>query len=129
MTRARIVGGMLLAVFAAGLAILYRFSPSQYSFYPRCPIYLTTHWLCPGCGGTRAMHELLHTNWRGALHYNALLTVLAPVAVLWFAYFCYEALRYGRLPALQLPRLAIVALGIVVVLFTVVRNTGIAFVI
>lgn len=75
------------------------------------------------------MHELLHWNWRGAGHYNALLTVLAPVALLWFAYFSYQALRYGRLPALQVPRLAIVVLGIVVVLFTVVRNTGIAFLI
>lgn len=75
------------------------------------------------------MHELLHWNWRGAVHYNALLTVLAPVALLWFAYFCCQALHYGRLPGLQVPRFAIVALGIVVILFTVVRNTGIAFVI
>jgi len=75
------------------------------------------------------MHELLHWNWRGAMHYNSLLTVLAPLALLWFAYFCYQALRYDRLPVLEVPRFAIVTLGVVAVLFTVVRNTGIAFVI
>jgi hypothetical protein len=61
--------GLIAATGCSGLAVLYRFPPSQYQIYPRCPFYAATHLLCPGCGGTRAIYELLHLNLTGALHY------------------------------------------------------------
>src|SRR6266567_6703336 len=92
--RAHGVAGVLLV----GLGVLYRFSPAEHSFYPRCPFFALTHLLCPGCGGTRALHELLHLNLTGALHYNALLTVLTPFTVIWLARCCYHVFRYGGFP-------------------------------
>ncbi len=82
----RTITGMAMAAILGGLAVVYRFPPTEYSFYPRCPIYLTTHWLCPGCGSTRALHALLHFDVQSALHYNALFTLLFPVRmpVDWF---------------------------------------------
>jgi hypothetical protein len=114
-------------VVTAGVATLYAFPPSRYSFYPRCPIYSTTHILCPGCGATRALYELLHLNLRGALHYNAFITLLIPVALLWWAREWYRASRQGRPMELRLARTGWVALLLVALLFTIARNTGLAF--
>jgi hypothetical protein len=112
---------------SAGLALVYRFPPAEHSFYPRCPFYACTHLLCPGCGGTRALYELLHGNLPGALHYNALLTALAPLVTLWFLWCGYQAIHQGSYPALPWPKAVAIGLGSVAVLFAIVRNTGIAF--
>ncbi|HEY2170075.1 MAG TPA: DUF2752 domain-containing protein [Candidatus Angelobacter sp.] len=119
--------GISLTALLGGLAIVYRFPPSEYSFYPRCPIYLTTHWLCPGCGSTRALHALLHFDVQTALHYNALFTLLFPVACLWFGFICYRTMRYDQFPNLVFPRSLAVCLTVTVVLFTVARNTIFVF--
>ncbi|HET9184068.1 MAG TPA: DUF2752 domain-containing protein [Candidatus Angelobacter sp.] len=110
-----------------GAAVLHLFPPSRYSFYPRCPIYSATHILCPGCGATRALYELLHLNLRGALHYNALTTVLIPVAFIWWAVERSRASKHGRAMELRLPWIAWASLLLVAVLFTIARNTGLAF--
>ena len=126
MNRRAITGIATTAVFA-GLAVVYSFPPTQYSFYPRCPIYLTTHWLCPGCGSTRALHELLHRNVAGAFHFNAMFTVLSPLVFGWLAFCCYRVMRYDRFPDFAMPRPLVAGLAVVVVLFTVARNTFFAF--
>jgi Protein of unknown function (DUF2752) len=108
--------GLAITGLLAALAVIYRFPPTEYSFYPRCPIYLVTHWLCPGCGSTRALHALLHLDLPGALHYNALFTLLFP-----------RTMRYDQFPNLAIPRSATACLIATVVLFTVVRNTIFAF--
>jgi len=119
--------GVSLAAVLGGLAVVYLFPPTEHSFYPRCPIYLTTHWLCPGCGSTRALHALLHFNIQSALHYNALFTLLFPFACLWFGFICYRTMRYDRFPKLVFPRSVAACLIVTVVLFTVARNTMFAF--
>jgi hypothetical protein len=119
--------GISLTALVGGLAVVYRFSPAEYSFYPRCPVYLTTHWLCPGCGSTRALHALLHLDLRTALHYNALFTLLAPFFCLWLGFICYRTMRYDQFPTLAIPRSVAACLIASVVLFTVARNTMFAF--
>ena len=123
----RTITGIATAAIFAGLAVVYRFPPTEYSFYPRCPIYLTTHWLCPGCGSTRALHELLHGNVAGAFHFNAMFTVLSPLVFAWLAFCCYRVMRYDRFPDFAMPRPLVACLAVVVVLFTVARNTFFAF--
>lgn len=125
--KSRTITGVAMAAMLGGLAVVYRFAPAEYSFYPRCPIYLTTHWLCPGCGSTRALHALLHLDIQGALHYNALFTILFPFVCLWLGFICYRTLRYDQFPRLAFPRSLAVGLGVMVVLFTVARNTMLAF--
>jgi hypothetical protein len=118
---------MVIAALLGGLAVVYRFAPTEYSFYPRCPIYLTTHWLCPGCGSTRALHALLHLQIQSALHYNALFTTLFPFVCLWIGFIAYRILRYDQFPNLAFPRSLGICLAVTVVLFTVARNTIFAF--
>jgi hypothetical protein len=120
--------GLIAATGCSGLAVLYRFPPSQYQIYPRCPFYAATHLLCPGCGGTRAIYELLHLNLTGALHYNALVTLLAPLALVWLAWGCYRLYRDNRFPPVPWPRGIALGLGVVAIAFAVIRDSGIAFV-
>ena len=119
----RTMTGIMVAAILGGLAIVYQFPPAENSFYPRCPIYLTTHWLCPGCGSTRALHSLLHLDIQSALRYNALFTLLFPIACLWIGFIVYRTMRYDQFPNLAFPRSLAVCLIVTVVLFTIARNT------
>jgi hypothetical protein len=123
----RTITGIAMATILGGLAVVYRFPPTEYSFYPRCPIYLTTHLLCPGCGSTRALHSFLHLDIQSALHYNALFTLLFPLACLWFGFICYRTMRYDQLPKMAFPRSVAACLIVTVLLFTVARNIMFAF--
>jgi len=71
-------GGVLLGC----CALLFFFNPAQHSFYPRCAFYQMTGWQCPGCGGLRAAHQLLHGHVVEAFRLNAL-AVLALPLVAW----------------------------------------------
>lgn len=72
----------LVAATGAG-AVLFWFNPAQYRFYPFCVFNELTGLLCPGCGGTRALHQLLHGNVLAALHLNALVVVAVPLLTWW----------------------------------------------
>jgi hypothetical protein len=124
---ARFKIGMVATAMLAGLAVVYMFAPTEYSFYPRCMIYATTHLLCPGCGSTRALHALLHRDLRSARHYNAMFTLLTPVGFGWFVFYCYQVMRYDRFPRLEIPRVATISLMVMVLLFTIARNTLFSF--
>ena len=50
------------ASLAAGGAYLYWFEPGKTGFFPSCPFRALTGFNCPGCGTTRALHQLLHGN-------------------------------------------------------------------
>ncbi len=110
------------AVILAVVTILLRLPPAQSSFYPRCPIYEYLHLQCPGCGATRALAALLRGHFREAMHRNALVTPLLPIAAIYGA-LCYRHfLRREALRWLQIPQATIYcALGIAAA-FMVLRN-------
>ena len=104
---------------AAGLMLLYFFAPEQHSFYPRCLFLAITRLECPGCGGLRAMHQLLHGHLAAAFHLNPLMIILLPV-------LCVAAI--GRLANASRGRPLVVKpgwlwfLGLAGVVFGVLRN-------
>ncbi|MBI3876043.1 MAG: DUF2752 domain-containing protein [Verrucomicrobia bacterium] len=100
------------------LAVLFVFDPAQNSFYPQCAFKRLTGWDCPGCGGLRSVHQLLHGNVRAAFALNPLLFMLTPIGTGWLA----ARLRGWRVPAPLAGRAGVIALIIVVLLFTVLRN-------
>ena len=117
----------LMGLLILGGGILYRFSPLEYHFYPLCPFYAATHLLCPGCGATRALYCLLHLDFGAALHWNALITVCAPVFLGWFFFWYYAVIRHDRAPEIKVARGVVIGLCCTVVLFVIVRNAGIGF--
>lgn len=62
------------------LGILYYFDPARFGFYPVCLFHRTTGLLCPGCGGLRALHQLLHGHIMAALRLNPLAVLALPFA-------------------------------------------------
>jgi hypothetical protein len=62
------------------LSLLWLFDPAKISV-PVCTFHALTGLNCPGCGATRATHELLHGRLLAAWHYNALWVLSLPLAV------------------------------------------------
>lgn len=103
-TPRRVAAGVLFWV-AAGAGWLWANDPEQGrgSFLP-CVWFAATGTHCPGCGITRALHDLLHGRVPAALDHNALgLLVLAVTAGV-LAKPGWKALREDRWEPPVLPR-------------------------
>jgi len=110
------------ASIALAVAVLLRFPPAQNSFYPQCPFYGAFHLLCPGCGATRAMAALLRGHFAEAMHFNALIILMLPVATVYGMPFYYSFLKRKPLRRHQPPSAAIYAALAMAIVFTAVRN-------
>ena len=106
----------------AGSAVLLRFPPDTYSFYPRCPIATYLHLKCPGCGTTRALAALLHGHIADAIHLNALTTVFFSVFVIYLAHHLWKHRNSPQISLPQPPVSAIYLLLATAAIFSVVRN-------
>jgi hypothetical protein len=113
------------ALFAAALllcGILLIHPPTQASLYPACPIHEYLGILCPGCGATRALAALLRGRFAEAMHFNALLVILLPIALVGALETYRRALKPERFRWPQPPAPAIYAAVAATAIFTLVRN-------
>ena len=83
----------LVGLALAGVGVLFAFDPAVTAWFPSCPLYALTGWLCPFCGSLRAGHALLHGHVGAALTLNPLTTVTAAAG---FAALAHDALRPAR---------------------------------
>lgn len=116
---------LLVAGVAAGLGcavVLFQFDPAQHGFFPRCFFRLVTGWDCPGCGGLRATHQLLHGNVREAFALNPLLVVALPVIALFAARPLVERLTGRRWPGLFRSTYWLLGAAVVIFAFGLLRN-------
>ena len=119
-SRLHIVASLLSPASVA--AVLLRFPPSEYNFYPRCLIFTYFHLLCPGCGATRALAALLHGQFIQALHLNALTTLLLPAASLYYVHQFWQK-RHDPFARWQNPpAFAVYCLLVITAAFTIARN-------
>ena len=112
-----------IATLAVGLLfLLWRLDPRQLSV-PTCGLYMTTGLYCPGCGATRATHELLHGRLLAALHDNAFWVFALPLALYAMASEIRRHLHGRPLPGNPAanPRW-LIAMAVLVVIFSVLRN-------
>ena len=120
--RRRLVTAAAVAAILVLAGALYTFPPTENSFYPPCLFHRWTGLHCPGCGGTRCAHALLHGDPAQAAAYNLLAVLCLPYLLLlaanglWYGATGRTAFRVWA-PAWW-PRAALV----VVVLFWVARN-------
>lgn len=80
--RQRLKLAAIVSAAVAGAAVVFLFEPAQCSFYPRCPFHALTGLDCPGCGSTRALHQLVHGHLDAAFRLNPLAVALLPVVAL-----------------------------------------------
>lgn len=107
------------AAMAVGTLILALRSPHG-GGYGMCPILALTGYLCPTCGGLRAVHDLAHLDFAGAWAMNPLLTILLPLIGLLTIGWLWRAWR--GYPARPIPGSVVVAIAIVTVVFGIARN-------
>ncbi|MEW2523186.1 DUF2752 domain-containing protein [Actinacidiphila alni] len=114
-----------LATLVAGAAAsvyLYGTDPHQPGHWlPRCPFNWATGLLCPACGGTRMVYDLMHGDFVRAFHDNAVLLLAAPLALWLLGRWLVDGLRGRRRRLVVSPRVSMAVLGVAVT-WTVVRN-------
>jgi hypothetical protein len=119
--RSTVVGIWLLLV--AGSVYLYVFEPGKSGFFPPCMFRLLTGLTCPGCGTTRALHEIVHGHFAAAFALNPLLLIALPFLAAAFLRYSAGAMggvvpRKNALPAPFIYTIFFVVLG-----FWIFRNT------
>jgi hypothetical protein len=119
----RLLAAAIVLATLAGLFYVGLFNPVGGSgLYPSCPLFSLTGLYCPGCGTTRALHQLLHGHFATAFGLNALMVLALPVIL--YAYLSYAllAIRGRGLPRVFVPPVFIKTLLWTVVAFGILRN-------
>ena len=111
---------LLLLAFLGG-AFLYVYDPARGGLYPTCTFHQTTGLLCPGCGGLRAAHQLLHGHLATAFYFNPLVVLSLPLAA-WVGVGWLLRLCKGQPTAFMVRCSWLWYGGAVVLLFSILRN-------
>ncbi len=119
----RLTAAAIWALLAAGGAYLYWFEPGKTGIFPICPFRALTGLNCPGCGTTRALHQLLHGHVVAAFELNPLTILLLPVLAYALVSFTKSAITGRPMPDISIqPRYVWLSL-IVMCGFWIFRNT------
>jgi hypothetical protein len=116
------MGSTVRAALWTLAAVLYRFDPLQYGFYPKCILLSLTGIYCPGCGALRATHALLHGHVLAAAGYNALWVAVLPFLAYALAARVTRSVSGRRLPTYALSGTQAKAVFWSVILFMLIRN-------
>lgn len=108
---------------SAGALTLALADPSTTRWYPPCVFHWLSGFECPGCGSLRAGHALLRGDVMGALGFNVLIVAVAPLVLWWFVRWLRPV--PGRVQRTRFRYGAVVPVGVVALLFTVARNSGV----
>ena len=113
---------IILLIIILG-AVYFVFDPLKSSFFPSCPFKSFTGLDCPGCGSQRAIHELMHLNFKKAFEYNALLVLSVPYLLLLIV-FNFESVkqRFPKLERILFGWKSVWIITIIVILFFIFRN-------
>ena len=111
------------SLLLAGSVYLYLFEPGKTGFFPPCLFRALTGLTCPGCGSTRAMHQIVHGHFAAAFMLNPLLLIASPFLI--WAFLRYSLIvMQGRVPRKNaLPAAYIYAIFFIVTGFWIFRNT------
>ena len=119
----RIYGvGLAVALVAIAAGVLRVFNPATAGFFPPCLFRAFTGYLCPGCGTTRALHQLLNGHVAAAFRLNPLMMLLLPYVGYCGASAALEMVCGRALPRFFIRPACIWILLVVILLFWVLRN-------
>jgi hypothetical protein len=107
----------------AGAAYLFVFEPGKTGFFPACPFRWLTGFTCPGCGTTRALHQILHGHFATAFMLNPLFLPAMPFLLFALLRYSVIVMRGGVPRPNALPAPFIYAIFVAIVSFWIFRNT------
>jgi uncharacterized protein DUF2752 len=111
------------SLIIAGAAYLFFFEPGKSGFFPACPFRSLTGFTCPGCGTTRALHQILHGHFDAAFALNPLLLLALPFILFALLRYSVIVMRGGLPRPNALPAPYIYTIFFVILSFWIFRNT------
>ena len=114
---------VIWSLIIAGAAYLFLFEPGKSGFFPGCPFRFLTGFTCPGCGTTRALHQILHGHIYTAFTLNPLLLLSIPFLLIALLRYSVIVMRGGIPRGNALPAPYIYAIFFVILSFWIFRNT------
>ena len=111
------------SLIIAGAAYLFFFEPGKSGFFPGCPFRFLTGFTCPGCGTTRALHQILHGHFDTAFTLNPLLLLAIPFLLYALIRYSVIVMRGGVPRPNALPAPYIYAIFFIILSFWIFRNT------
>jgi hypothetical protein len=120
----RVEVAVIWVIVAGAATYLFLVDPARGVGYPTCPFRMLTGLQCPGCGSTRALHQLLHGHPLAAFELNPLLVIAVPFFVFVLLVFTQQAMFGGRKLDIAIPAKYGWVLVALIVGFWIVRNTA-----
>ena len=111
------------SLILTGAAYLFVFEPGKTGIFPSCLFRSLTGFQCPGCGSTRAMHQLLHGHVVAAFELNPFFLLAIPFLLYALIRYSVVVMRGGVPRQNTLPPPYIYALFVIVLSFWIFRNT------
>lgn len=87
----------MISLLAGGPLLLLYLSKMDAGIYPSCIFYSYLGIYCPGCGGTRAVRELLHGHVLRSLLYHPLVLYAAAIYVVFMISQTLSLVSKGRI--------------------------------
>lgn len=114
---------LVTGVLILGAVLFFFANPASSRLFWRCPFHAITGFDCPGCGTQRAIHALLHGNFKEAMFLNALAVfIIFPLALWAYIAFALNAFGIERIPRPPLTERTLLWLVILAILFGLLRN-------
>ncbi|HEX2271570.1 MAG TPA: DUF2752 domain-containing protein [Pyrinomonadaceae bacterium] len=111
------------SLIVAGAAYLFIFEPGKSGFFLPCLFRFLTGFTCPGCGATRALHQLLHGHFETAFMLNPLFLLAIPFLLFALIRYSVIVMRGGVPRPNALPAPYIYAIFFIILSFWIFRNT------
>jgi hypothetical protein len=124
MKRRMLLAMLVLVCGIAGIIYLSRHEPGTEGLFLPCIFHEVTGWHCPGCGMTRAAHELTQFRLGEAFRKNPLAMAVLPLVAVALALEALGWITGGRyrVPRVRLPLGAPWVVLAVVISYWVLRN-------
>ena len=112
-------------VSVAAAVYAFIFEPGKTGIFPTCMFRTLTGLACPGCGSTRALHQLLHGHIASAFVLNPLLLIVLPIMLYVLVRHTGWAITGATPIRNRLPASVIYGIFFLLLSFWVIRNTPI----
>jgi len=121
----RVEVAVIWLIVAGTATYLFLVDPARGVGYPSCPFRALTGLQCPGCGSTRALHQLLHGHPVAAFELNPLIVIAIPLLALFLVLFTGSAISGKSSWRVSIPSRYGWLMLAVIVGFWIVRNTSV----
>ena len=121
----RVTVAAIWFVALAAAVYAFVFEPGKSGIFPPCMFRTLTGLACPGCGSTRALHQLLHGHVGNAFTLNPLLLIVLPILLYVLVRHTSWAISGAEPVGNRLPAPVIYVIFFLLLSFWVIRNTPI----